>query len=148
MRSLITPIAGLIWAGLSLGGNLIAAPAKFQVPDLTYQTLLQIGRAQFAWLANTEWLFLAVFCAGFVFLPRRLIAVCSLPIGLFLIQRLWIMPALNDRTTQIISGQPVPDSNLHLAFIGLETLKFILLATLGVVVLRQMLKMRIGSATT
>ena len=40
----------LIWAGACIGANMIAAPAKFQVADLTRPVALQVGRMQFQWV--------------------------------------------------------------------------------------------------
>ena len=70
---------GLLWAGLSLGGNLIAAPAKFQVSDLGLALALQVGRAQFTWLGYAEWVFLATLAVvGFlVRLPGLRLLSCS-----------------------------------------------------------------------
>ncbi len=52
----------LIWAGASISANMIAAPAKFQVADLTRPVALQVGRVQFLWVGYLE-MVLAAFAA-------------------------------------------------------------------------------------
>ena len=61
----------LLWAGVSLGGNLVAAPAKFQVAALEMPVALQVGRAQFTWIAYIEWAIpAAVLAASLIQLKR------------------------------------------------------------------------------
>lgn len=47
------PLAG-VWAGVVIGGSLVAAPARFQAPSFTPDVALEVRRAQFAWLGVTE----------------------------------------------------------------------------------------------
>ncbi len=119
---------GLLWAGLSLGGNLIAAPAKFQVSDLGLALALQVGRAQFAWLGYAEWVFLVVLLVACVTVRLPVYAFYLIPVVLFLIQQFWVMPRLNARSDIIIAGEMPVESNLHVVFIVLEILKFLTLA--------------------
>ena len=42
----------LVWAGVAIGGSLIATPAKFQAPSLSMTTALEVGRAQFFWVGS------------------------------------------------------------------------------------------------
>ena len=119
---------GLLWAGLSLGGNLIAAPAKFQVSDLELALALQVGRAQFTWLGYAEWVFLVVLLVAGVMVRLPVYAFYLIPVVLFLIQQFWVMPRLNARSDIIIAGEMPVESNLHVVFIVLEILKFLTLA--------------------
>ena len=119
---------GLLWAGLSLGGNLIAAPAKFQVSDLGLALALQVGRAQFTWLGYAEWVFLVVLLVAGVMVRLPVYAFYLIPVVLFLIQQFWVMPRLNARSDIIIAGEMPVESNLHVVFIVLEILKFLTLA--------------------
>lgn len=132
----ITGIAAalaLVWAGLSLGGNLIAASAKFQASGLPLQALLQVGRAQFDWLAGAEWMFAgAIFVLAVVGARRASLLLFLLPVMIFLGQEMLIMPALDERTLRIIAGDPVAPSNLHIGFIAAELLKFASLMVAGV----------------
>ena len=125
---------GLLWAGLSLGGNLIAAPAKFQVSDLGLALALQVGRAQFTWLGYAEWVFLATLAVVGFMVRLPVYAFYLVPMMLFLIQQIWIMPRLNARTDMIIAGEMPVESNLHIIFIVLESLKFLTLAGTALVI--------------
>ena len=122
----------LIWAGLALGGNTIAASAKFQVDDLTLGQLLQVGRAQFAWLGIAE-----MVCAGLVVILAALatgrVRMWALAAVMLLgLQQFGLQPMLEARTTLIISGTPAPHSALHLVFILVEAAKTVLLLTGGI----------------
>lgn len=122
----------LVWAGLSLGGNLIAATAKFQAPGLPMQALLQVGRAQFDWLSSAEWLFAsAIVVLAVVRASRTNLMLFLLPVVTFLGQELLIMPILDERTLRIIAGETVGPSNLHFGFIAAELLKFTILCVAG-----------------
>ncbi|MBK8841001.1 MAG: hypothetical protein IPO30_20745 [Hyphomonadaceae bacterium] len=46
-----------------------------------------------------------------------------MPVLIFLSQRLLLMPKLDARTVQVIAGQDVGQSYLHLIYIGTEILK-------------------------
>lgn len=123
----------LIWAGLSLGGNLIAATAKFQASGLPMQALLLVGRAQFDWLSAAEWLFAgAVIGLALVRARGAVLFLFLLPVVIFLGQELLIMPALDERTLRIIAGETVAPSNLHFGFIAAELLKFAILCAAGI----------------
>lgn len=129
----IVAALALIWAGLSLGGNLIAATAKFQASGLSMQALLQVGRAQFDWLSGAEWVFAgAVTVLAVVGARRGTLLLFLLPVVIFLGQELLIMPILDERTLRIIAGDPVAPSNLHFGFIAAEILKFAILGVAGV----------------
>lgn len=135
MKALSTLAPGilLLWAGLSLGGSLIATPAKFQAPSLSLATALEVSRATFQWMGVAE----AALCAVLIvalFLRRgagwRLALV---PIGLFAVQRLAVMPALDARTLAVIAGENVGESSLHGLYVVLEVGKFLALLVLGAV---------------
>jgi hypothetical protein len=116
-----------IWAGLVIGGSLIAAPAKFNAPSLTLSVALDVGRAQFAWLAIGE----AVLCLGLLVAlrgqPRHIWLWVAAPMGLFALQQLALMPALDARTVRIMAGEILPASALHLVYVGVECAKVLLL---------------------
>lgn len=122
-----TIIILLLWAGLSLGGNLIAAPAKFQVEAVPLDDLLRIGRAQFAWLGVAEILF-AIVLLGMCLIKKAClnwISIAALLVLLF--QQVGLQPLLQARTDLILADQPAPSSHLHLIFIATEIAKFTLL---------------------
>lgn len=128
------PVIGisLFWAGAVLSGNMIAAPAKFKVQDLSMDVALQVGRAQFTAIGYLEYtlMFLALL---FMYLGKEWVnSLALIPTIAFLIQRLVILPQLNRRSDLIIAGLPAPDSHLHLVFIGFEGIKLLSLLGIGV----------------
>ena len=133
MINSVAPLTMTLWAGLVLGGSLIAAPAKFQAPSLELPVALEVGRAQFLWVGYAE----AACCGAMVALLvvsalrgelQRLALILALSAMLLLaVQRLALMPLLNERTDAIIAGSIVPPSQLHLVFIILEILRLAIL---------------------
>ncbi|WP_298920995.1 hypothetical protein [uncultured Roseobacter sp.] len=126
----------LLWAGLSLGGNLIAAPAKFQVEVVSLDDLLRIGRAQFAWLGVAEILFAIVFI-GMCLIKKAYLSWTSIAALLILfLQQVGLQPLLQARTDLILADQPAPSSHLHLIFIATEIAKFFFLVWAAISLLR------------
>ncbi len=125
----------LLWAGLVIGGSLIAAPAKFQVEALTMPVALQVGRAQFLGVTVAELGCLATILVLF-FVNRRswnkLHVFCiTLVVVAFAAQHLALMPILQARSERIIAGETVGESSLHLIYVVLEVLKVIALLVSG-----------------
>ena len=116
-----------LWAGASLAGNLVAAPAKFQVEALELSVALQVGRAQFSWIGIVEWVFVVLIVAILVLRVRTPPVLLFLAVMIFLSQQFWLQPLMEARSDLLISGQSVPDSHLHVVFAGLEALKFLAL---------------------
>jgi hypothetical protein len=136
--AVLAPAIALIWAGVALGVAMIAAPAKFQAPSLTLPVALDVGRAQFLWGGISE----GVLCVAFVVALALFGGIkwrwAVLPVVLYAIQRLVVMPPLDARTVQIIAGETLAPSNLHLVFITLEVAKIVVLIAVGVVGLMAM----------
>ena len=126
-RTANTAVFLLLWAGLSLGGNLIAAPAKFQVDAVPLDDLLRIGRAQFGWLGVAEIVF-AIALIGMSFIKRAHLSWLSgNALMILFVQQVGLHPLLQARTDLILSGQAAPSSQLHLVFIATEVIKFMVL---------------------
>ena len=130
------PALALIWAGVSLGGSLVAAPAKFQAPSLELATALEVGRAQFLWIGITEAILCVSLVLSLLIWPASNWRWMAAPVCLFALQRLAVMPALDARTVEVIGGAAAGETHLHLAFVVLEALKFIMLIASAVVSLR------------
>lgn len=136
MTNVIAPILALVWAGVSLGGSLVAAPAKFRAPSLDITTALEVGRAQFLWVGITE----AILCAGIIasllLWPASYWKWTAAPIALFLLQRVAVMPRLDARTLEVIGGAAAGETHLHIVYIIFEVLKFVTLIAAAVISLR------------
>jgi len=63
-----------------------------------------------------------------------------LPVGIVVIQTLWLLPALDDRVSLIISGEEAPKSKLHLCYVLLEIVKVISLFIYGIKSIRRLKK--------
>ena len=114
LGSLILSALLLLWLGTAIGASLIVAPAKFTVKALTLSTALEVGRAQFRWIAVAELvLVIGIVLTALMNNPSKL-TWCAPPIAIFLLQGLAIMPALVERTTRIIASEDVGESQLHL----------------------------------
>lgn len=136
LGSLILPTLLVLWLGTTLGGSLIVAPAKFTVDSLSLSTALEVGRAQFRWVAVAELvLSVGIVLATFLSKPLRLIW-CALPIAIFALQWLAVMPALDERTAHIIAGENVGDSHLHGIYVVAEISKCVFLALAAFMIAR------------
>ena len=126
-----TAIFALIWAGVSLGGNLIAAPAKFTVEALTLPVALQVGRAQFGWIGYAEWVLLAAIALSAGWSKRLPALTLAIAIGLFIGQYFAIHPALQALSDVVSAGGTSSESSLHLFYVVAELAKFVLLTATG-----------------
>lgn len=122
----------LMWAGLVIGGSLIAAPAKFNAPSLSLTTALEVGRAQFFAVGIGEIILCTLLIATMVLTRTWIWRLMAAPVVVFAIQRLALMPALDARTVRIIAGESVGPSHVHIVFIVLEILKVALLVAIAV----------------
>ena len=130
--AILVPLLALIWAGVSLGGSLVAAPAKFRAPSLDRPTALEVGRAQFYWVGVTEGALCVGLIAALVVVAADAWRWMAVPITLFAIQRFVVMPPLDARTVQAIQGASARARHLHTIYVILELLKFGGLVTAGV----------------
>jgi len=136
-RSLLGQI-GLLWAGAVIGGSLIAAPAKFQVEELTMPVALLVGQSQFTWLAIAELILIGLASVNLVFannrgeeLRRWSSVLLGIAIVIFAVQQLVLMPQLHSRSLRIIAGETVKENWLHLVYVVVECLKVIVLLLIG-----------------
>ncbi len=121
----------LVWAGVSLGGNLIAAPAKFTVDALELPVALQVGRAQFHWIGYAEFVLAGMVSVAAYMSKSTKPKMFLAAVLAFAVQRTVLMPRLSERTDMIASGQLVSESNLHMFFICLELLKIVTLVAIA-----------------
>lgn len=127
----LAPAMAILWAGVAIGATCIATPAKFLAPSLSLGTALEIGRVTFYWSGVAE----TILCAAFLLALLSFGGVrwrwALIPVLLFVIQRLGLMPILDARTVKIIAGQYVGESNLHTVYIYLEVAKCVALVAVG-----------------
>lgn len=135
MFSRITAVAvPFVWFGLVLGLSFIEAPLKFRAPGITLPLGLGIGRLVFSVLNKLE-LVLALGLSAVTFVgairgvPNYVLAAI---VFILAAQTVWLLPTLGARTDAVISGAEAPFSKLHIVYIVLESIKLILLLTLGI----------------
>lgn len=120
-----------VWAGAVIGVSFIATPAKFEAPSLSIPVALEVGRYTFRLFTRVELCFLiGVVVAGKMAQPRGItvVALALLAVQL-LVQRYWLLPALDRRVSQILAGGPILFSISHWVYAGLEAAKATLLIT-------------------
>ena len=120
-----------VWAGIVIGVSLIATPVKFQAPSLTLQTAVDIGRYTFRLLSRIEVGFLvAAIAAAAIARPRWItIAMLAAVAVEIILQRYWLLPVLDDRVEQLLSGRAPALSIHHTVYAVMEVAKAALLIT-------------------
>jgi hypothetical protein len=124
----------LLWAGIAIGVAFLATPAKFLAPSLTLPVALDVGRQTFAIYNRAELalLVLLVVIGLGSRAPRRWFLALTVPGAIVVLQAVWLIPLLDQRVGTILAGgAPAQDSNLHAAYIAMELVKIIILASLG-----------------
>ncbi len=60
------------------------------------------------------------------------------PLFLLILQTIWLLPALDTRAELHIKGIPVPRSNLHFYYVGIELFKVVCLICSGIMLFKQL----------
>lgn len=129
-----------VWVGAAITGNLVAAPAKFQASSLTLPVAMDVGRMQFLWIGLFEGVCVLAVVSLLLAAKRRPWLPLIAGIGLFAVQRVWLMPLLDVRTLAIMAGQPVEGSSLHLIYVATEILKVACLVWAGILGMGQIFR--------
>ena len=127
MTRYVLIITLLIWAGVCIGANMIAAPAKFQVADLTLPVALQVGRVQFQWIRYFEIIMASLALLFVLTASPRVKRVIGIALAIFVVQGALILPLLSVRSDLVITGQYTGGSYMHIYFTVCEFIKIITL---------------------
>jgi len=115
----------VLYAGVALGVDFIATPAKFLAPDLSLAVALQVGRATFHAFNLVEWV--AVAFLVFWALVARPAGQWWLVLGatavILAAETVWLLPLLDERVEIIRRGGATRPSHLHTVYIAFEALK-------------------------
>ncbi len=113
----VVVILAVLWCGFTLAISFMEAVVKFRAPSLTRSVGLDVGRYVFRALNRVEMILGSVlFMLG---TGMRL----GMARSILLLQTFWLLPAMNQRAEQYISGHAPPRSRIHLAYVALEVLK-------------------------
>lgn len=124
-----------VWSGIIIGVSFVATPVKFQAPSLTLQTAVEIGRYTFRLMTRLELglLMTALVLAAMTKPQKKTIVVLAPVIVIMALQRYWLLPVLDDRVSQLLSGSRLPFSIHHVLYAVTDAVKIILLLTGAVV---------------
>jgi len=123
----------LIWFGMTAGVSLLAVPAQFGASSATRAVSLDVARTIFTTLNKAElvalvMLLIVVRVSGNA---RRWWAAASVLAFIVLMQTVWLLPELAERSSMILAGTEPPPSIAHAAYSTLELVKLGLLLVLG-----------------
>lgn len=120
-----------VWLGM-VAAVAIEAQLKFQAPGITRELGLGIGKLVFTALNRAEIFFGILLLASFFLAGshKKAQIIFSSVLLILLTQTFWLLPGLVERIDQITSGNPPPDSSLHIFYIVLEVAKILLLLVL------------------
>lgn len=125
-----------LWLGMVLAISFLEAPLKFRVLDV--RSGLAVGRLVFKALNSVEVLLAIVVVVALsrahteVRVGAAAVAIVSLAV-----QLVGVRPALMRRSDRVLAGEDGPRSHAHLWYVGLEVVKVVGLATLGVAALHR-----------
>ncbi|MFF5379882.1 hypothetical protein [Pedobacter suwonensis] len=133
MKKLIAIFCVIFWAGLIAGISFLEAPLKFQAPGITIPLGLGIGQLVFQALNKIEVILLIAILACSLPAPLKNISsilLFSVTI-LLMIDTFWLLPLLDERAKLVLAGHAPVRSYHHILYIIADTIKFLILITLG-----------------
>ena len=127
----------IFWVGYVSSISFMEAWLKFKAPGITLPLGLGIGKMVFSALNKVEWVLLVAYILLNIFyfnslkflLNNHLLQVI---IVILLLQTLWLLPGLIQRSELIISGKQPGASNIHIYYVVMEIIKVVFLITLAV----------------
>ena len=123
--------------------SFMEAPLKFQAPGITLPLGLSVGRLIFFALNKIEIVLAVIFILSLLgsrTIGRAAMVTFGVIVAILVAETVWLLPALDIRAEQVITGTGEPFSNLHLFYIALDAIKLILLFVLGTVMLKRHLR--------
>ena len=128
------------WLGMLGAISFLEAPLKFRAPNITRELALGIGKLVFRALNRVELVLAAVMLICMIatrLSTRNIQLLFGATAAILIVQTVWLLPSLSARATAVIAGEEVPNSRLHLVFVVCETVKILLLAVVGVMMVSE-----------
>ena len=131
--SAIRGIIVIFWLGFFMAISFMEAPLKFTAPGITIVQGVQIGRIIFSVLNKCEWTFLLlIMITCFFNRPRAAVLYFIIIAGAILLaETVWLLPQLDIRAIQYISGQQRQGKDIHWIYILLDIVKVPFLFMIG-----------------
>jgi len=133
--------ASFLWIGFVGAISFMEAWLKFRAPGITIPLGLGIGRLVFSALNKVEWVLAIAVAVNFLLSQNSLFQrqnwTYFIPLLILVLQTVWLLPALDARAGLYIQGSPVPPSNLHFLYIGMEMVKVACLSIFGISLLKK-----------
>jgi hypothetical protein len=122
------PAVALVWFGV-VAAIAIEAGVKFTAPSLTRAVGLDVGRHVFAAINKVEIGLgvLALVGAALRPPPGWVLVTLGVVVVALALQTAWLLPGLADRAARAISGESLPPSHLHVAYVAAEGVKLLAL---------------------
>ena len=144
LRKLSQIAIPFIWFGMIAAISFMEAPLKFQAPGITLPLGLSVGRLIFFALNKIEIVLAVIFILSLLrsrtIIGRAAMVTFGVIAAILVTETVWLLPALDVRAEQVITGTAEPFSNLHLFYIALDAIKLILLFVLGTLMLKRHLR--------
>jgi hypothetical protein len=133
----VATAAIFIWLGMVLTISFLEAPLNFRARGVTLEIGLGIGRLVFRALNSVEAVLGAVVLSTVApsTAPGRTVVATATAVVLLAVQLVVVRPRLTRRSDRLLAGDPAPRSRAHAAFVAVETLKVLALATAGTLLL-------------
>ncbi len=129
-----------IWIGFVGAISFMEAWLKFRAPGITLPLGLGIGRLVFNALNKVEWVLAFIVILNLIIAHTEIFTLKNItyfiPVFILLLQSFWLLPKLDARAELYITGQNIPESNVHLVYIILEIIKAICLFIYSVTLFR------------
>ncbi len=130
-----------IWIGFFGAISFMEAWLKFRAPGITLPLGLGIGRLVFSALNKVEWVLAFIIILNLIYTKSEILSLKNLayfiPVIIIALQSFWLLPKLDARAELYITGQNVPESNIHFVYIIFEIRKVVYFFIYGIVLFLQ-----------
>jgi hypothetical protein len=127
-----------IWAGFVGAISFMESWVKFRAPSVTREIALDVGRTVFRALNRVEIVFAILVVAASVINQAPIPVDISITVALLglAVQTAYLLPRLDLRAQQLLAGQELRPSKIHLIYVVLEGLKVPALLVHGILQIR------------
>lgn len=129
-----------VWFGAVAAISFMEAPLKFSAPNVSIPLGLGIGQIVFHMLNRAEIVLCLTLAVSMYFAKsagRLAVVFFGIAAAILAVQTFGLYPLLDARAEAVIAGTAEPFSSLHIVYIASDALKLIVLAALGVTLIRR-----------